>query len=81
MNTLTLFFHPLYEEYFALWPPTPTEEDIETAKGKTEIAVAKVRKDEQKVSNFDLRTISVLMVMAISESIDGCTTELDRSTA
>jgi len=79
-KTLTQFFPTVYKEYLALWPPIPTEKDIDTAKDKMEVAVAIARKNEEKVSDFDFRMISVLIAMVISEFIDGCTTELDRST-
>jgi len=78
-KTLGLFFPRLYEEYFELWPPTPTDEDVAKAQGKTEVAIAKVRRTEERVSDLDLRVISVLIVMIISAFTDGCTTGPDRS--
>ncbi|KAF9785373.1 hypothetical protein BJ322DRAFT_1020909 [Thelephora terrestris] len=46
-KTLGQFFPPLYEEYFARWPPTPTDEELEAAGGKTATAVAGVRTLEE----------------------------------
>lgn len=80
-KTLTQFFPTLYEEYFAIWPPTPTEEDVETVRGVMEVAVATTRTKEERVSDFHLRVISILIAVIISGFIDGCTTELDQSTA
>ena len=53
-KTLGQFFPPLYEEYFSYWPPTPTELDIGAAAGNTANATAKVRKEEEHVSDFKL---------------------------
>ena len=51
-KTLTLFFPALYEEYFAIWPPTPTEKDIATVRGVMETATATAQANEQLVSDF-----------------------------
>jgi hypothetical protein len=48
------FFPALYEEYFALWPLTPTPEGIEAAGGNLEIALAKLRRFEEHVRDFVL---------------------------
>ena len=52
-KTLRQFFSSLYEDYFVLWPPTPTPEGIEAANGNMAVAVATVRKDEQNVRDFE----------------------------
>ena len=48
-KTLKLFFPSLYEEYFAIWPPIPTAEDVKDAKGDTTVATSRIRGGEQKV--------------------------------
>lgn len=48
-KTLKTFFPSIYEEYFTLWPPTPTAEAIEAANGDETVASVQVRKDEQIV--------------------------------
>ena len=48
-KTLGQFFSPLYEEYFAKWPPVPTEMDIAEQRGDIAAALAKVREAEQDV--------------------------------
>jgi len=55
-KTLGQFFPPLYEEYFARWPPTPTEEAIEAAKGNAVAAAARTRKTEQDVRDLPYPT-------------------------
>ena len=52
-KTTNMFFPPLYEEYFALWPPTATAENIQGAKGDEAIALARVRKTVERVRDFD----------------------------
>jgi hypothetical protein len=49
------FFPSLYEEYFAQWPPTPTEEDLSKAKGNIAVATAAIQQLEEKVRNSQLR--------------------------
>ena len=51
---LTQFFSALYEEYFAFWPPAPTPGDLEAANGDEARAVAKIRKNEECVHDFEL---------------------------
>ena len=53
-KTLGQFFPPLYEEYFASWPPIPTAEGIEAAGGNKATATAKVRTTEEHVCCLDL---------------------------
>lgn len=53
-KTLGQFFPRLYEDYFALWPPTPTPEVLEAMKNDMNVAVAKVQSDEETVRDFDL---------------------------
>jgi len=52
-KALTQFFPSLYEDYFSLWPPTPTEEDLEAAKGNAAVALVKVQEAEQTVRDFN----------------------------
>jgi hypothetical protein len=55
------FFPPLYEEYFTLWPLVPTPERIEAARGKVEVALAKLRMFEEHVRDLALpKMISIL---------------------
>ena len=56
-KTLGQFFPPLYEEYFAVWPPTPTTQGMD-AVGNPAIATTMVRKTEEIVSDFGLATRS-----------------------
>ena len=53
-KTLKQFFPSLYEEYFAVWPPTPTAEDISAVKGNLARAVAQVQSVEEHVRTFEL---------------------------
>jgi hypothetical protein len=55
-RTTGQFFPPLYEEYFSMWPPTPTEEDITKAGGNVAAATARVRQTEEHVRGFELTT-------------------------
>ena len=48
-KTLKIFFPTVYEDYFALWPPTPTAKDLEAANGNAKVATVRVQKTEQKV--------------------------------
>ena len=48
-KTLKLFFPTVYKDYFTLWPPTPTEEELAAAKGDAKVATARVQKKEQRV--------------------------------
>ena len=41
-KTLPWFFPSLYEEYFTVWPPTPTMQDVEATGGDTAVATAGV---------------------------------------
>lgn len=49
-KALPLFFPSLYEEYFALWPPTP--DTTQDAAVDTATAVAKIRGAEELVRGF-----------------------------
>ena len=51
-KTLGLFFPALHEEYFAIWPATPTTENVQAANGDTGKATAGVRKAEEHVRGF-----------------------------
>ena len=51
-KTLGLFFPPLYEEYFTLWPATPTAENVEAAGGRMANAVSNIRRVEEHVRVF-----------------------------
>ena len=53
-KTLKQFFPALYEEYFTLWPPTPTAEAIAAADNDIAAATAMVYKTEANVRTFDL---------------------------
>jgi len=53
-KTLTRFYPSLYEEYFGKWPPTPTAKDIQAAGGKNAVAIASIRKVEERVRDFEL---------------------------
>lgn len=48
-KTLPQFFPSFYEEYFANWPPTPTMQIIEAARGNVAVATVVARKVEQNV--------------------------------
>ena len=48
-KTLVQFFPPLYEEYFAKWPPVPKEEDIAEHDGDIGVASAKFWEIEEDV--------------------------------
>jgi len=50
-KTLSVFFPPLYEEYFALWPPTPA---VQGEGGGTAIADPNIRKVEEIVRDIEL---------------------------
>lgn len=52
-KTLTIFFPSLYEEYFALWPPTPTAEEIEAEQGNVAVATVIAQKAEEAVRGFE----------------------------
>ena len=56
-KTTSQFFPSLYEEYFSKWPPAPTEEEVNEANGKVDVAVAKVRKFEERVRGFELKPL------------------------
>jgi len=56
-KTANQFFPSLYEEYFAKWNPTPTEQQISQAGGNVEIATATVRQTEERVRDFEWRTM------------------------
>jgi len=78
-KTLTQFFPALYEEYFALWPPVPTPEDLEAVKGDEACAITKVREYEQEVRYFEFtEVIFVLIKMVTSGCVAGCTTGPER---
>lgn len=47
------FFPSLYEEFFAKWPPTPTEEEKAKADGKLTVATARARQAEETVRDFE----------------------------
>lgn len=51
-KTTGQFFPPLYEEYFAKWPPAPTNQDITNASGSVAVATATVRQAEETVRDF-----------------------------
>jgi hypothetical protein len=51
-KSLGVFFPPLKEEYFALWPPMPTADEIRAANGSIDVAVAGGRKVEEHVCDF-----------------------------
>jgi hypothetical protein len=53
---LDQWFPSLYTEYFALWPPTPNEEEIEAASGNIAAATAQVYKVEERVRTRSLLT-------------------------
>lgn len=53
-KTLGLFYPPLYEEYFAKWPPIPTAHDLEGAGGNLATAKARVRGHEEHVCDLEL---------------------------
>ena len=79
-KTLKQFFPALYEEYFALWPPTPTTEAIAAVDGDIAAATAGVYKTEANVRTLtrssDLRANHVM----ISKFIAGCSTVPGRNT-
>lgn len=77
-KTLTQFFPPLYEEYFALWPPVPTAEFVQGEGKNMENAVVVIRKEEEQVRYLNGMNRLHSNVDS-SECIDGCTIEPDRS--
>ena len=54
-KTPGLFFPPLYEEYFTLWPPSvPAVEGTQGLKDNTAVAYAKAQTTEEHVRDFKL---------------------------
>ena len=82
-KTTGQFFPPLYEEYFSMWPPTPTEENISEASGSVAVATATVRQKEEYVRDFELtKLIRDELIKIINRgSTVGCITAVARSTA
>jgi len=56
-KTTKRFFPTLYEDYFKIWPPTPTEEEITEAGDNLAVATAKVQESEETVRRFELTTL------------------------
>ena len=74
-KTAGQFFPALYEEYFAKWPLTPTENEVNEAHGNIAVAIAAVRKEEEYVRDLSLaRPVCFLIFILNSESTAGCTT-------
>jgi hypothetical protein len=53
-GSLDQFFPSLYTEYFLLWPPIPTAEDLAAAEGDIAVATSKAQGLEQIVSGDHL---------------------------
>lgn len=75
-----MFFPSLYEDYFAKWPLIATTEDVEDAGGNSAVALAKVQKVEETVSDWIYLMISIL-IATIRKSTGGCTIVVGPSTA
>ena len=56
-KTLGQFFPSLYEEYFTQWPPAPTAQDIEAARGNVAVAISGFRKVQEHVCGFNLTNV------------------------
>ena len=62
------FFPRLYEDYFAEWPPTATEEEVASADGNADVAVARARKKNERVRDFKLKA-STSRLIVITEDL------------
>ena len=77
---LSSFFPSLYEEFFSHWPlPLPTAEGIEAAEGDILVAVANMRKLEERVRDFCTYLMISILITTYSECTGICRTGADRS--
>lgn len=69
-KTLGQFYPPLYEEYFAKWPPIATMQDVEDAKGNYTTAIARVRGNEEHVRDLELfNQLIFILIMVMHQRI------------